>query len=199
MTSISESRANELWARLAGMFGPERLARTFGKTPPLEWVELCGRLKDYELQRGIRRVMASGTDQIPPAPKFRKFCQETRNDDIDEPQSQPLPQLPSNLAAQDEWDMASNRHLLGYLAKRLKKDPRAYGPIVHWTTSNRQGSPQQQHCTAILVHWKKHWAQMMREEAVDGQVDGGYQHEQWDAYMRQAEEEIAANVLEKAA
>lgn len=175
------------------MFGAARLERTFGAVPPREWVDMVGGLKDYELQRGVRRIMASGTDQIPTLPKFRRMCQEVAADD-DAPQSTPLPQLPSNLAAQDDWDMASNRHLLGYIAKRLKKDPRAYGPIVHWTSGNRMGSPEQQHCTAILVHWKKHWAQMMREEATAAGVDGKYQREQWDAYMRQAEEEIAANV-----
>ena len=85
--------------------------------------------------------------------------------------------------------MASSRHLLGYLAKRLGKDPRAYGPIVPFSSGNREGSAQQQHCTAILVHWKNHWSQMMREEAVGGEVPGPYQREQWNAYMLQAEQE----------
>lgn len=177
------------------MFGGERLARTFGKSAPREWVDMVGNLKDHELQRGLRRMVASGTEHIPAMPKFRRWCQEIAADD-DAPQSAPLPQLPSNLLAQDAWEVASNLHLLKHIRTRLRKGhARDYGPVVAFTTGNRDGSPEQQHCTAILVHWKKHWAQMMREEATVEGVDGKYQREQWDAYMRQAEQEIAESVF----
>lgn len=195
MTTLSESRTDQLWAKFAGMFGGERLARAFGKVPPREWIDLVGGLKDFELQRGVRRVMASGTDQIPTCPKFRRLCQESRNDDLDSNAPPPLPQLPSNLAAQDDWEVSASLHLLKHIRTRLGRNALAYGPIVYGRDNN--GSPEQQHCTAILMHWKKHWAQMMREEATADGVDGKYQREIWDSYMRMAEQEIAQNVFGK--
>lgn len=190
MTTLSESRTNQLWATLAGMFGAERLKKAFGAVPPREWIDQCGRLTDGELQRGIRRLIASGSEHIPALPKFRRLCQEVASDD-DAPQPTPFPQLPSNLAMQDGWDIRSNLKLCRHLGTRLRKDPRVYGPIVHG--HGNSGSAEQQTCTAILVRWKKRWAEAMREAAVDGEVDGTDQREMWEAHMHQAESEIGAH------
>lgn len=173
------------------MFGAETLKRKYGMTPTKEWVEVIGRLKDYELTRGMRRLVASGSENLPSLPKFRRLCQESLNDDTDTPTATPLPQLPSNLASQDAWDIASNRHLLQHLNARLGRDSKCYGPVM---PGYGGASPEQEAASAVLVKWKKHWAQMMREEATAEGVDGKYQREVWDSYMRMAEEEIKTGV-----
>ena len=186
-TTHTESRANDLWTAFAGMFGAETLKRKYGAVPPREWLEVIARLKDYELTRGMRRLVASGSDLIPSLPKFRRLCQESLNDDLDGSQLVPLPRLPSNLLAQDAWEVAGSLHLRTYLGTRLAKAPKAFGPIVY---GEGAGSAAQQACTAILVKWKKTWSQMMREEATEIGVESGYQREIWNSYMVLAEEEI---------
>lgn len=181
---------------LCAMFGGEAMKRKYGMTPPKEWVEVIGRLRDYELARGMRRVLGSGTEHIPSLPKFRRFCQEVATDD-DPPQTQPLMALPSNLANQDDWEVLANRRLLKHIYTVLGKDPKALGPVTPYDFKLHRdegkpnlGSQQQQNNTAVLVHWKKKWAQDMRDEATAEGVDGKYQREVWDAHMRMAHQEF---------
>ena|ERR1700722_13693252 len=196
MTTHTESRAQQLWASFAGMFGGEALTRKYGANIPREWLDLVGQLKDFELSRGIRRMAASGAEHVPTLPKFKRWCREVANDDLDRPASRPLPQLPSNLVAQDAWDVAASRHLVHYLFTRLGRNPRAFGPIV---PGQNNGSPEQERCTAILVKWKKRWAQAMREAAFNNQVDSQDQRELWDSHMEMAEAEIIESMEAPAA
>ncbi len=60
-----QSRADELWQRFVGLFGGESVKRKFGDDPPDEWVGVLAQLSDYQLERGMRRLLRSGKSTPP--------------------------------------------------------------------------------------------------------------------------------------
>jgi hypothetical protein len=89
----------------------------------------------------------------------------------------------------DAWEIQANKHLLGYINRRLSDNSRAYGA---------PNSAQQRAATEILVRYKHGWAIDMHEgKSVDpesGEFIGYSLEEQrraWDGCMRTAEAEIA--------
>src|SRR5580765_4950469 len=172
MTLNSEpSRANEIWRRFAGMFGADALERKFGKTPPPEWQVMLTRLKDYEIDRGVRRLAYSGKPGVPSLPEFTRLCRMLADDSVDEgPQRLALP--PPSAFAGDQWDTSSNLRLLKHITTTLAAKSDALGVVPTMQYEYRDGkrvalksvpSAQQVKCTEILVGYKKAWAQDMRE------------------------------------
>lgn len=204
MTPNSEpSRANEIWKRFAGMFGADALERKFGKTPPPEWNAMLSRLKDYEIDRGVRRLAYSGKPHVPSLPEFTRLCRMLADDSVDEgPQRVALP--PPSAFAGDLWDTASNLRLLKHITTVLAAKSDALGVVPAMQYEYRDGkriglksvtSEQQRKCTEILLGYKKAWAQDMREhvDSVTGEIGHPPLADQdlaWSDVMGRAMEEI---------
>ena len=176
MTLNSEpSRASEIWKRFAGMFGADALERKFGKTPPPEWDVMLRRLKDFEIDRGVRRLAYSGKQHVPTLPEFTKLCRMVADDSVDEgPQRLALPP-PSDWQG-DGWEVAGNLRLLNFIRTLLSKNSKALGKVLPCREVLKNGkrlhlesqaSEEQEWSTAVLVAYKKAWAQDMREWGYD--------------------------------
>src|SRR5262245_3625118 len=181
------SRANEVWRRFTGLFGGDAVERKFGKTPPAEWASVIGKLKDYELERGMRRLVHSGRDAVPSLPAFTKLCRTIQDDSIDEgPRALALPSPDSRQF--DRWAIAANNRLLGYVMRQ--------GVERRYYNADETG---------VLVGYKNAWATDMREAIVHpetGEIvdySPAIQQEQWDECMRRAEERIHEMRRSKAA
>lgn len=172
MTPNSEpSRANQIWTRFAGMFGADALERKFGKSPPPEWNVMLSRLKEFEIDRGVRRLAYSGKSHVPSLPEFTKLCRMVADDDVDEgPRKLALPNPDAFVG--DGWDIAGNMRLLKHITTTLAAKSNAFGVVPEMQREYVNGkfvrlksvpSPQQVQATGILVGYKKAWSQDMRE------------------------------------
>jgi len=185
--SSQPSPASEVWRRFVGMFGGDAVERKYGKTIPPEWIAMLSRLKQFEIDRGIRRLAYSGKQHVPALPEFVKLCRSIGDDSIDEGRPK-LAALPSPDSSFDRWAIEANTHFLGYVTRRLADDPRAWGPPK---------SAEQAECTRIAVQYKNAWAQDMREgkgTTTEGEFIEYPPDEQkalWESVMRSAEEAIA--------
>lgn len=205
MTPNSEpSRANQIWTRFAGMFGADALERKFGKSPPPEWNVMLSRLKEFEIDRGVRRLAYSGKSHVPSLPEFTKLCRMVADDDVDEgPQRLALPNPDAFVG--DEWDIESNQRLLKHITTVLAKKADVMGEIPKIQREYVKGkfsglksvpSAQQIQTTAVLVAYKKAWAQDMREWGVDkatGEVlkpTTAERETTWNSCMQRAMTEI---------
>src|SRR5690242_2201836 len=137
----SPSPASEVWRRFVGMFGGDAVERKYGKSIPPEWTAMLGRLKQFEIDRGIRRLAYSGKQHVPALPEFVKLCRTIGGDDLDEG-PQKFRALPAPNGEADRWAIAANMHFLGYITRRFEHDARAWG---------RPGSGQQAEATRIAV------------------------------------------------
>src|SRR6266404_2269363 len=165
----SQSRTSDLWRRFGGLFGAEAVTRKFGAVPPPEWVGVMGQLTDYQLERGMRRLLHSGKAHVPALPEFRRLCVMLADDDLDPPD---LPLLSAPAYPGDGWEIASNRHLLSHIAHQAKKRVYYAGERL----------------TAPLVAYKKAWAQDMREGGESPSV--AEQKRTWTECMARADAAI---------
>lgn len=178
-----------------GCYG-ESLIRKFGDAPPTEWIAGIATLDDVKLARGMRRVLFGGKTHPPSLPEFMRLCRLIADDDIDEPPSY-RPLLDSDAGKFDEWDIAGNQHLLGYITRRFKENPRCWGAPY---------SRQQADATGMVVMAKNVWVQDAREgKGVDpatGELMPYSIEEQkaaWIDGMHQAEVAIARMLADAAA
>lgn len=188
MTPNSEpSRANQIWTRFAGMFGADALERKFGKSPPPEWTVMLSRLKDFEIDRGVRRLAYSGKPNVPSLPEFTRLCRMVADDTVDEG-PRPIALAAPAAGSFDGWAITSNNRFMNYVKKRLSAEPRAWGPA---------GSSLQQDATRIAVAYKNAWAQDMREagfvDVTTGELSQALREQQdssWISCMGRAEADI---------
>jgi len=209
MTLNSEpSRANEIWKRFAGMFGADALARKFGETPPPEWRVMLDRLKEFEIDRGVRRLAYSGKNHVPSLPEFTKLCRMVADDDVDEGPNRIA--LPSPHEWQgDGWDVAANLRLLNLIRTLLSKNSKALGKVLPCREVFKNGkrlhlqsqaSDEQEWSTAVLVAYKKAWAQDMREWGVNAETGEFLKptpaecDRTWNSTMARAMAEIAQRI-----
>lgn len=193
---LQYSPAAEVWRRFCGMFGAESVERKYGKTIPPEWKAMLGRLKELEVDRGIRRLAYSGKPHVPSLPEFVKLCRTIGDSSIDEgPRSAAALPAPAN--DDDPWLTAANQHLLKYITTRVSADPRCFGQPASYagmkisTAPNADASPEFARAVGILVRYKNLWADQMRLDATDDGVPSTEQRDVWNECMRRAEEEIA--------
>lgn len=180
--------------RLLGCFG-DSLLRKFGEEPPEEWCAVIRDLSDFQLARGMRRLVASGRTAAPSLPEFRSFCTRMGHDE-DAAERPPALGAPDTFAG-DAWDIRANRLLLAHITKRLSVAPRCYGPIKPFNFRlqsdgryENPASPEQAAATAVLVAYKCAWARDMREW--EGSPTGEEQRLAWEDCMSRAETEIVA-------
>lgn len=181
------SRASEVWQRFIGLFGGEAVRRKFGDIPPPEWVGVLAGLTDYQLERGMRRLLGSGKSQVPALPEFRRLCVLIADDELDPPD---LPALAAPGWEGDDWDTRANKNLLSFIVHTLTAEPRKFGPVRSYMFRKGEPcwSPEQADAAKILVAYKKAWAQDMREW--EGTPTHAEQVEAWDACMRRAMDSI---------
>jgi hypothetical protein len=168
-SSHAQSRADSLWRHFVGIFGGESVERRFGKAPPPEWVSEIGGLKDYELERGMRRLLKSGSMGVPSLPQFTKFCRTI--DDDDRPTDAP------RIADQTLWDpwvVAANTHLLAHIAKQSEKG-------IHYVGVE---------LTGCLVRHKNSWAADMRDWGSEPTVEEQKTHWRWHMACADAEAKL---------
>lgn len=190
---------------MVGMFGGDAVERKYGKLPPAEWKVMISRLKEFEVDRGIRRLAYSGKPHVPSLPEFTKLCRTVADDEVDEgPQRMALPN-PEAFTG-DEWEIESNQRLLKHLTTILAKKASAMGEVPKIEREYVKGkfsglksvpSPQQVQTTAVLVAYKKAWAQDMREWGVDKETGEllkpttAERETSWNSCMQRAMAEIA--------
>lgn len=190
--SPSPSRADEVWRRLVGLFGGDAVARKFGDKPPEEWVGVIAQLNDYQLTRGMARLVASGRAHVPTLPEFRKLCVEVRNDDIDRPAVPALP--PHDDRVWDQWDIAGNKHLLAHIARQAEKGIHYCSradmefPGV-WRGKDWRADGQSRLLTGYLVAYKNAWVRDMREAMFPTEAQ---QRAAWADCMARADAEVNA-------
>lgn len=169
------SRADAVWKHMVGMFGGDAVERKYGKLPPAEWKAMVSRLNPFEIDRGIRRLAYSGKPHVPSLPEFTKLCRTIADDDLDEgPRRAALPN-PEAFTG-DEWDIEANQRLLKHITTVVAKKCDVMGEVPKIQREYMNGkfsglksvpSAQQVQTTAVLVAYKKAWAQDMREWGVD--------------------------------
>ena len=62
--------AERLWRHFVGLFGGDAVERKYGKTIPPEWPLVLAKIEPRKLDRGMRRLLHSGRDQVPTLPAF---------------------------------------------------------------------------------------------------------------------------------
>lgn len=206
LTQEQQQRADEVWKRLIGLFGGEAVKRKYGDTMPPEWRGIVAKLNALELERGMRRLVHSGRDQVPTLPAFVKLCRAVGGDGEFNEGRSGLPALPNPDRWQgDAWGVAANFHLLAHITRRLKVDSRCYGRpasargLRTMTDANADASPEFVAAVGLLVQAKNTWAKDMREIAEEGGVDVKLQRASWDDLLGAAETEIAARKAQQEA
>ena len=170
--SLSHSRAVELWTRFVGLFGGDSVARKFGDVPPAEWIGVVAQLTDYQLERGMCRLLASGRAHVPSLPEFRRLCTAIRNDELDAPNGA-VPMAALEHWSGDRWVSEANRHLLGHVLQQGHRR-------VYYDAE----------ATHALVGYKNAWARDCREATPAPSIE--LQREWWNGCMARAEAEILA-------
>lgn len=173
MDEWSESkadRATAVWDRLLGCFG-EGLLRKYGATPPQEWRGAIASLGEYQLQRGMRRLLYSGKGSPPTLPEFLKLCRTVGHDDNipDEQSVTTFAQLSGPTL--DAWDLAANQHFLKHVITRTVERRAPY------TVADLEP----------LLAAKRLWVRDMRDLATNGEVPVDTQKEIWREYIGGAE------------
>jgi hypothetical protein len=178
------------------MFGADSVERKYGAKPPEEWVAMLTRLKDRELDRGIRRLAYSGKAHVPSLPEFTRMCRAVGDDGIEEgPRPIALPNPDDGKF--DGWAVTANNRFWKYITKRLTDHPLAWGAA---------GSTKHADATRIAVGYKNAWAQDMREGGTLDKATGELAHPStdvqnsaWAECMRRAEADISAGIAERRA
>lgn len=175
-TATAETRlptaVEQLWNRLAEMYGAENLKRRYGPTPPLAWREVIDALPVHELTRAVRRLTHGGNPHLPTLPEFLKLAKAVGDDHEPVKPFNALPN-PNNPGNWDAWVLTGNRHLMA----EIYRNPRRFTVRNHIAI------------TEILVQAKNRWVETMRQTDAEDREDGGKAI--WDSLMRQAEAEIA--------
>lgn len=167
----NQDRAKAVWDRLLGLFG-DALLRKFDAEPPDEWVAAISVLNDFQLERGLKRMVFTWKGGPPNLPDFMRICRAIGDDDFDTPKQRIA--LPSHSDfTGDHWDIAGNMRLLKHITTLLSANSKALGKVLP-TREIRDSagkflhlescaSAEQISTTELLVAYKKAWSQDMRE------------------------------------
>lgn len=99
------------------MFG-SRFTRDYGDSAPDTWRRTIESLKDFELARGLRRLLQQGSGSPPTLPQFVKACRASDPDDVVRPTSTYLP--PPTM---DSIASFGQRMLMAYVMDPRRKNP----------------------------------------------------------------------------
>lgn len=173
-THDTSSRCSDLWQRLIGLFGADAVRRKFGDSPPPEWVSVIASLDDFQLQRGMRRLVYSGKAHVPTLPEFVKLCRTVGIEDEG-------PSEPAGPALEDPvMRMPHHRHLccLWFMTRCQRAGGFKRGGdwitrlriaaqtgADEWQVMNAEGDPEAT-VERLYAHLDRILADMLREKAV---------------------------------
>lgn len=189
-----------MWERLLGLYG-DSLLRKFGDEPPQEWVAGLTQVSDYQLSRGMRRLLFGGKAHAPSLPEFVKLCRSIgHSDDIpDEVPQAHLPALTRHEPEADRWVIAGNRRLLRHIFTALSGDPKCFGKpasVAAMQDPSRiddktvDAGPAFVHNVKTLVAFKNRWVEVMQETATAEGVPVNDQMMFWKECIRDAESQF---------
>lgn len=116
---MNESRIDMVWRHMAQFFGADALQRKFGDTPPDDWRQFINRLSDYELKRGLRRMVNGGKAFPPSLPEFLRMAHEVGGDYPGDAQYNPKQiAAPTEETDLQKWHNMAGLKLLGYISRR---------------------------------------------------------------------------------
>lgn len=111
----ANNEATRVWAIFSGMYG-SRHSRDFGESVPDIWRQAIAGLNHFEIERGLRRLTASGSGSPPTLPQFMKACKQSGDDEGTLRPSMPqltAPDLPNFC----KWRAFGNRVLFSFLCE----------------------------------------------------------------------------------
>lgn len=188
-------RCADLWQRLIGLFGADAMRRKFGDKPPPEWISMIARLSDFELQRGMRRLVYSGKAHVPSLPEFVKLCRNIgAGDDVEDGPRAPILPVSEDWKG-DEWDDRANRRFMGYLFRTGKAAAKVYGEgryLGH--TLGVSVHPSRAARNRFLLIGKQAWSHEMRHCTL-GERTQQYADLLWAELMEAAEKQAAKEIL----
>lgn len=114
-----QDRALEVWKNLCEMFG-SKFVSNYGENPSQMWIAAINGFKDYEVQRGLRKLLYKGSGTPPTLPQFVSACKYSDDEDTTpNPSTLALPRIASEF---DEpvW-CHGQKCLLTYLWKSSRK------------------------------------------------------------------------------
>lgn len=82
-----------VWTSLCEMFG-SKFASNYGDKPSQMWAMSINGFKDYEIQRGLRKLLHKGSGTPPTLPQFIAACKYSEDEDTPAP-TQALPKIAS--------------------------------------------------------------------------------------------------------
>lgn len=177
-----------MWARLLGVFG-DGVVRKFGEEPPEEWVDAIGELNDFQIRRGIKRLVFGWKGGVPNLPDFVRYCRAIGDDAPDEGPTQQVPVPAIEGPKFDDWDISANVRFWKYTTHRLTESYRPWGA---------PGTPEHAECTRIAVRYKNAWAQDMRESmtmnAATGEISPPSEADQ-DQFFRDCMQRAEADIV----
>ena len=88
--SAPRDKSVEIWTSLAEMYGSKFIANS-GDVPPQMWKAAINGFKDFELQRGLRKLLFKGGATPPTLPQFVAACKYADEDTPPEVQRPALP------------------------------------------------------------------------------------------------------------
>lgn len=157
---------------MLGLFG-DALLRKFDTEPPEEWVAAISMLNDFQVERGLKRMVFTWKGGPPNLPDFMRICRAIGDDDFDTPKQQQAALPRRDDFTGDHWDVAGNMRLLKHITTLLAANSAALGkvlPVKEIRSESgalicieSQASSEQVTATELLVAYKKAWSQDMRE------------------------------------
>ena len=78
--SAPRDKSVEIWASLCEMYG-SKFTNNYGETPPQMWKVTINNFKDFELARGMRKLMFKGSGTPPTLPQFLAACKYSDEED----------------------------------------------------------------------------------------------------------------------
>ena len=91
----NQDRALQVWKNLCEMFGG-KFVSNYGEQPTQMWIATINGFKDYEIQRGLRKLLHKGSGTPPTLPQFVAACKYSEEEDqTPTPSTTALPRIAS--------------------------------------------------------------------------------------------------------
>ena len=89
------NKIETIWAALTDMYGSKFLS-AYGEKPSQMWTVAINGFKEFEIQRGLRKLLHKGSGTPPTLPQFVAACKYSEDEDTrPNPSTSALPRIPS--------------------------------------------------------------------------------------------------------
>lgn len=148
------------------MYGT-RLTRDFGESVPEPWKSAINSLNDHQVQRGLRRLTATGSASVPTLPQFVKACRQVGDDEGEARQAPTY--LPGPVY--DAFHRFGQRALFRFLKTKGAASEECLRKLIavknHIVTAamDDESTKAEELRDVLLAAFEKHWQEMPAEEA----------------------------------